>query len=469
MKVCRRAVNWLQIINAEGDARVCGWMKKNLIGNIIDADYSTLINGEKAADILKTFQDGSFAYCDADNCPFLSNGNLDDIYIDIETLPDYPDMLLLGYEGNCNYSCTCCTSYQHMKDTKENDYTEQYEKLESRLRELMPYVKNISANGRGELFASPRTMKLLAEWKPIAPPEQVTVALETNGSLFNEKNWGKIANLGKYNLHVSITVMSFNEMVYQHLSGTRLPISNIENNLRYVKKLREEGVINYLELATVLQEENFREMPEFARRCIEEFGADKVRIRPIVPGGIYDKNIQWFMDVRNPYHPYYEQYVEVMKSPIFKDPKVLLWSADLASNIGMGPLEKSKQEVIMSIINQLMNSNKLYEYIAENVCKTSDNLYLYGFSAIAKTLILLNESEKRMTITGLIDRNDRLNKYRNIDLYNIESEYLDKNGTVLVTVYNQYEHIKADLRGQGFKGNIIDVYKLIDDYRKCKA
>ena len=33
--------------------------------------------------------------------------------------------------------------------------------------------------------------------------------LETNGSLFNEKNWSYISNLGQYHLSVSITVLSF--------------------------------------------------------------------------------------------------------------------------------------------------------------------------------------------------------------------------------------------------------------------
>ena len=53
----------------------------------------------------------------------------------------------------------------------------------------------------------------------------------SNGSMFNKNQWEEIANLGQYNLHVAITVMSFEEHTYQILSGTRLPISQIESNL----------------------------------------------------------------------------------------------------------------------------------------------------------------------------------------------------------------------------------------------
>ena len=76
---------------------------------------------------------------------------------------------------------------------------------------------------------------------------------------------------------MAITVLSFEEEIYRELSGTALPISNLIDNLHFVKSLREKGIINYFEIATVYQEKNFRELPEFARRCIEEFNVDCVR------------------------------------------------------------------------------------------------------------------------------------------------------------------------------------------------
>ena len=66
--------------------------------------------------------------------------------------------------------------------------------------------------------------------------------LETNGSLFDEEHWKQIENLGKYKLNVAITIMSFEESVYQHLSGVNYPIEKIENNLRYVKNFARKGL-----------------------------------------------------------------------------------------------------------------------------------------------------------------------------------------------------------------------------------
>lgn len=165
--------------------------------------------------------------------------------------------------------------------------------------------------------------------------------------MFDENHWKQIENLGKYHLSVAITVMSFDEGTYQFLSGCKYPISKLENNLRFVSSLRREGIINHLQIATVLQEYNFREIPQFTRRCINEFGADSVRIRPIVQGGPYPEAERWFMDVRNPRHPYYSEYRRIMEDKIFEHPKVLLWSSDMTSEKGDFPWRESKLKNVL--------------------------------------------------------------------------------------------------------------------------
>lgn len=171
--------------------------------------------------------------------------------------------------------------------------------------------------------------------------------LETTGSLFNEKNWEKIANLGQYHVSVYITIMSFEENTYQYLLGTTLPVENIIKNLHFVRRLREQGIINYVELATVVQERNFREMPSFVSRCLNEFAADAVRLRSIFvfDNGPMDHNVAWFSDVRNPHHPYHQEYLRVMKDPIFSNPKVYKWSGDLDSSLGEHPGIKADRKL----------------------------------------------------------------------------------------------------------------------------
>ena len=161
-------------------------------------------------------------------------------------------------------------------------------------------------------------VKLVSEWKP-EDIQDAEFELETNGSLFTRENWEKVSNIGKANLGVTITVHSFDNAAYQLLSGTKINVDKVVKNLLFMKELRAEGKINYLEIAIVVQERNFRELPEYIERCLTEFGADRVRVRRFLPEKAMDENIEWFFDIRNPLLPYHQEYLEIMKDPIYLD------------------------------------------------------------------------------------------------------------------------------------------------------
>ena len=456
MKICNRGVNWLQVINEEGDCCTCSWASNNAVGNILSDDVNEIMHSEAYRKFRETLKKGTYEYCNKEKCRYRANGKMDEILIEQEEILQYPEELHLAYEGICNYSCTCCSSHQHMQDAKQKDYENNIKCIEEKLRKILPHVKTLGANGRGELFASKSILKLLSEWKPRAPKEEIKVILETNGSLFDEKHWKQIENLGQYNLKVAITIMSFSEPIYQHLSGTKLPISRIEDNLRFVKKLKEDGIINFLELATVIQEENFREMPEFTRRCIEEFGADRVRLRPIFPGGIYDDNIQWFMDVRNPEHPYYEQYLEVMKNPIFKHPKVLFWTGDLVGSPRKHPAMKG--DVIQKTIDRMIDDEDFINKLANIVGKKE--VTLYGLGTVGKVFMKINNGA--ITVNKIIDNYSKQIEYDGITV-NKACEIEDKTTTLIVTVYGDYKRIKEEISQQGFTGEIYNIYSILKD------
>ena len=324
MKICERMIHSLQIYNSNGDVRLCGWRKTGYggtIGSLKDASLYEIWHGEAANKARAEVAAGDYSDCIIDSCPYLSQGSIEEHRIELDKIPEYPEHLWLAYDHNCNYACPVCDQ-NHNEGRLEDSYNMIYEKV----KDVLPHLKFISANGLGELFVSKSMLKILSEWKPLAPKEECSVHLETNGSLFDEKHWKQIENLGQYHLGVAITVMSFDEKTYQICSGMKLPVSRIENSLAFVKKLRDQGIINYLELCTVVQERNFRTLPELTRRFIEEFGADVVRLRPFLPLGVQSPETEWFTDVRGAHHPYHKEYLEVMKDPIFKHPKVNDWS-----------------------------------------------------------------------------------------------------------------------------------------------
>ena len=447
MRLCERALNFLQIIDYKGTVRLCGWIMNNEIGSLSDQSMLDIWNGEKAWAIRNKLIREDYSDCVVDGCPFCAMDMHDEHFAEIDELPEYPTDLYLAYEETCNYACTSCTTPEVMRGANRAELEEGYRNIEEKLKDILPHVNHISANGRGELFASPHILKLLSEWKPLSPEPECRVSLETNGSLFDEKHWKQIEKLGKYNLRVAITIMSFDEKAYQYLSGTKLPVSRIEDNLRFVKSLREKGVIDHIELATVYQERNFRFLPEFTKRCIEEFGADEVRLRPYMPWGSRSPEIEWFYDIRNPAHPYYMEFVEIMKDPIFKHPKVSEWGGGRNSNANRyAPWDKPKKKEIL--IGEALDASSVIERIPVEYRK---KILLYGLSDAAK---VLTDRLRQIGIVpmAILDKSGMAGEYEGIPVVKPASYTGDKQGvSVIVTVWNGYRDIREYLTECGYE------------------
>lgn len=305
------------------------------------------------------------------------------------------------------------------------------------------------------MFASKHILQILSEWEPQYPVEQCTAELETNGSLFNETNWAKISNLGKYNLRVHITVLSLEEDTYQELSGTTLPLSNLIDNLHFVKGLREKGIINHLTIATVYQNKNYKTLPEFTRRCIEEFGADYVRLRPYEPWREVTMQ-EWLRDVRNEYHPNHKDFVEVMKDPIFKHPKVHDWGAGKLSGLGPEPYVglRARYNIVDKVLENKKYMDKIKEVIQDN------NVVIYGMGIVGKALV--NVISVTNKILYCIDVNLNDDEYNGIPIVRVPKlKELSKDAVAIVSLVRNEEAIVKLLKTEGYK-DVISVNGILE-------
>lgn len=439
MKICDRLLEWVQIIDYKGTVRLCSWVNDNVIGCLSENTIEEIYHGEKANALRSKLASGDYSGCIVDACPYLAMNEMDKHLKEVEELPRYPEKLCLAFEEVCNYRCISCTTPCVMSKLKREEVEKGYDIIEERLKDVMPHVKIISTNGRGELFTSRRILKILSEWKPLAPKDEITVEIESNGSLFDEAHWKQIENIGQYNVRVAITVMSFEEDIYQALSGCNLPISQIEDNLRFIKKLREEGIVNYFEIATVVQDRNFRKLPEFTRRCIEEFGADYVRLRPYMPWGSQEAHIEWFMDVRNKKHPYYEEYKKIWKDPIFKHPKVHDWSGGQENEREIPyKIDEIKKKILMDILTQKES------FIDKLKLNSKHKVVIYGIGEIGKVVVdfLLDND---ITPVCIIDMYTKDTEYKGIPIVKINQGKRDDDIRVVVTALTDRDKIQHEL------------------------
>lgn len=333
-------------------------------------------------------------------------------------------------------------------------------KIQKETEKFLNDATIISANGRGELFASKYIMEMLHNWKPTHPAQDIHVELETNGSLFNEKNWKVIENLGQYDLLVSITVMGFEEKTYQFLSGTKLPIQQVIDNLHFVRGLREKNIVNTFEIGTVVQERNFREMPEFTKRCIEEFHADCIRLRPYFPYGSKDMGASWLYDIRNPYHPYYSEYEEVMRDEIFNHPTVFMWSGKELSPMGRNPYAKDKEnfDVIKFLaVDQHMNE-KLERYFKRNGI---DRILIHGIGFVGQSFVnLILKTD--IKIEGIMDKNRSPEDcYEGIEIVKAGGAKYDSRIPIIVTAAFFYEEICGELQAVGMENPVYNIKDIV--------
>lgn len=461
MRICERGINWFQIHNANGDVRQCSWVYNGHIGNLLEQTVEEVYHSDEAEAIRNRLANNDYSICDIDACPYLAMNDLESHMLEIDHVPQHPTELYLGFEQICNYACTCCGVHKYMMENKDKNLEEQYRKIKERIMPILPYIKKISANGCGELFCSKNILDILANWKPVSAPEEIEVFLESNGSLFDEEHWKQIDNLGKYNVKVAISVMSFDEPVYQYLSGTKMPISRVENNLKFIKSLREKEIVNYFEIATVVQEQNFRSMPEFVRKCLDEYDPDYIRLRPYESWGRQTPEEVWITDVRNPKHPYYCEYKKVMSNPILKHPKVHDWSGGLDSNSTV-VFPYKLDHIKFGIISEITGDT---QRIISQILKFAEGnrkVIVYGIAAIGK--ILCDKLiENGFEILYVIDRKNASESYRGLKIINIENTAnVAQNELVIITPLIYDKEIFDNLRKNGYS-KIMSIKELMSN------
>ena len=60
--------------------------------------------------------------------------------------------------------------------------------------------------------------------------------------------------------------------------------------------------------------------------------------------GVMGADVEWFYDVRNEYHPYHQEFVEIMKNPIFDNEKVWKWQGETKSLQSKSPYVLDEKE-----------------------------------------------------------------------------------------------------------------------------
>lgn len=324
MKFCSRPFEYLYLDNYHGDVSLCQWMKKEhlFIGSLENDSAENLWRNSKAEEQRNVFRNGGggFPLCRVEACPLLQNNSLPDVseeYAASYKVSETPRIINMAFDFMCNQYCETCRPDKFRPILPR--YRNYMEKIH---REILPFLNNaheITASGHGDPFASPYMMKILSDLSPRSP--KTRILLETNGVYFDERHWRKIEHLGNCHLTVVVTINSYDEFTYNHISrGGNL--KKALANIRFMGELRRQKLIDNLVLSFVIQDRNFRELPTFIEKSLNEYNADKVVLKPVYQWGTMPADVFWFKDVLNPIHPYHAEYQEILEMPVMRQPRV---------------------------------------------------------------------------------------------------------------------------------------------------
>jgi len=258
------------------------WNNNLSIGSPQETTIDEIWNSSMAVKIRESVLDGSYRYCNDQVCwrllskSLYKNENITDrtwrTIIDKHKtkLEGGPRFLNIGYNQNCNLHCLMCREKPVLNTDRSS--------IEKAYRRLMEYdfsnVEKLTIPGGGEIFINDDYMEIVAKTKDLFPNLK-EVWLYSNGMLFDEKNWVRVAPLGKnYELKIFISLDAATKETYLKIRrGSNW--ERVMDNLKMLSEKRRSKKYNQLIFAFCVQRDNYMEMPQFVRMA-KEIGADAV-------------------------------------------------------------------------------------------------------------------------------------------------------------------------------------------------
>lgn len=324
-KFCPKPFEYLDIHYIDGEFRcyVCcpTWLPKN-VGDL-NKGFQSVWNGDVLKKIRQSMLDSSFNYCNKELCPEIQAGTLHDKnYIYKKEYQEYltykdgqvptgPRIVYFSEDRTCNLACPSCrTDYISLSD----DLLEQMKaKREKFLPELMRDVEELNICSSGDPFSSRIYREYLFELDGSQYPK-LQINLNTNGVLLTKDAFQRMKGIHRNLGRITVSLDAAQESTYNIVrKGGNW--RQLQENLKHLVEFRKQGLFKHLQLDFVVQDHNYREMPEFVKLGLE-LGVDKVYFQRISNWGTFDKVTFEKRDILSPHHPLHNHFKDVCRHPL---------------------------------------------------------------------------------------------------------------------------------------------------------
>lgn len=321
---CQEPFQYCEIYE-NGDVYVCCdvWCGFYPIGNIFEESLYDIwhsTNKGRKAKFIQQFIDQNFEHCHPDICLHqkpCSDESFEKLFQKAQK-DDKIKRLRLNFDSTCNIKCVFC---RNRFITQKENMTEQNIKLKKEVEKVLPYLNEchttISFCGVGEFLCSEFHTDLIQQITNNY--ENINFAFVTNGLLCTEENFKK------YNLEDKIEIINVSIHATKPETYEKLCIggdfNKIKENLKYLSRLKNENKIKTFYMDFVITSINYAEMSEFAKWAFS-LGATPQFLKLIQFPNYEDAKLYEELDITNPNHKEYKNFLKYMQKPVLKDKRI---------------------------------------------------------------------------------------------------------------------------------------------------
>ena len=281
-KICLSPWRTIEI-TLNGDIRLCGcqaWMPST-VGNIFQQSLDSIINNANSQVIRQSIINGTYDYCNENVCGIMSNKTLLDMHdldddikemISSNTVLNKLTHIYIAGDNACNLSCPSCrTSKITSTLSKKQDKILGQTLKQNLLSNGATTPINLIISTSGEIFASVRLMSFINQINPKDYPN-LSLHLQTN-SLLAPKNFHKLGAIAANIKSVTVSIDAARPDTYEILRrGANW--NSLLKSMKFLQTLKHDIGFKFV-TRMIVQEENFKEIPEFYNFC-DSFDVDSI-------------------------------------------------------------------------------------------------------------------------------------------------------------------------------------------------
>lgn len=318
--ICATPFGYTEVFDKQQFLCCPGWLGEDIYES---ENLKDNFNSEKSQLIRKSILDGSYSYCNSQQCPHLAALKRGE-FIDSRFIPKTEkslkqfkpiskvNMVNFCFDRSCNLKCPSCRLELINYLGKDRESVE--DKLNQVNNEISETIKRLYLSGSADPFYSKSFRQFLVNFDPKKYPKLENIHLHTNGILWTEQLWNKMKAIHPYVNIAEISIDAATKNTYENVTRLGGDWNKLVENLEFITNIDTIGTLIF---SFVTQDTNFKEMLEFCDFIYSYKGLENkhynIFFNRITNWGTYTQEQYEQKDVSRPEHPLYREFVDILK------------------------------------------------------------------------------------------------------------------------------------------------------------